>query len=219
MKTTKEKIHQITEQMFEESKQYRPKENSTDVVDYYQEMRSKASKSLSKPLLNGSTQKILFEVKQAVERLSEPYRRARDDSDRSKAVGDNERASIMQQQYMDEAFLPTVESLVMMNSPEEVLNSSKALAELDKYALVGAGRANGYTASFIRTLHARDFGNVLPTSDINVVDGVRRIRSMVAENNIRAAIHTAKKLKDFVDKGEYTASPEDYELLQKVALR
>ena len=187
--------------------------------DYYQEMRSKASNSLSKPLLNGSTQKLSCEAKNAVQSLLGPFNKATDDSERLDAVGDKERARIVRQQYMEEVFLPVVESLVMMNSPEELLNSTNALKELDKYALVEGGRGSGYTAAFVRTLHKEDFGNVLPTSDVNVEDGVRRIRELVAYGSIRNAVGVAKRLKGQVDKGEFTASPEDYDLLQRVALR
>ena len=215
-KALSKRVDKLNEQMFaDEENEQAP----AQPVDYYQEMRSKASKTLSKPVLNGSTQKILFEVAHAVEGLAGPFRKAKDDSERLSAVGDKNRASLMRQQYMTEVFQPTVESLVMMNSPEEILNSTKALKALDEYALVNGGRASGYTASFVKTLHSKDFGGVLPTSDVNVVEGVRRVRELVARDAIRSAIDTAKKLKDRVDRGEFTASTDDYDLLQKVALR
>lgn len=198
------------------------KEAPTEVkkaTDYLNKKEKERSDILNAPKLNGSTQKIAVDVAASLRPLAQAYKKARDDSDNLLRVGDKQRAKMVKEQYMSDVFLPTLESLVVTNSPEELLNSVKSLEALDKYVLIDGGSGSGYTASFIRNLHADDFGGVLPTSDSNVSRGVSEITRLVACDQIRSAIGLAAKIKSKIDDGEYTASDEDYEIIQKVALR
>ena len=100
-----------------------------------------------------------------------------------------------------------------------MLNSGRALSILDQYVFPMAGKSSGFTSSFINSLYQSDMGNVLPTSDADVQRYVQTIIRQVQNDQIRAAVGQAKKIKSLIDAGEHTASEDDYELIQKVALR
>lgn len=188
-------------------------------VDYYQKGADKRKEVLSRPRINGSTQKVLVDVCAVTSRLAPKYHKAKDDSERLAMLGDKQGARISREQYMQDYFLPSVESLVMTNSPEEVMNSTKALAEMDKLALTEGERNDGYTYAFISKLYQDGMGGVVPTSDVVVETAVREITRLVQNDQIRAAVGAAQKIKDNIDAGENTASEEDYQLIQNVALR
>ena len=115
--------------------------------------------------------------------------------------------------------MPTIEALVRENSPEELLNATNALAQLDNYVFTATGQGNGYTGALVASLYQSDMGNVLPTSDIDVQRTVQKLIGLVANDQIRSAVGMANKIKAKIDVGENTASQEDYELIQKIALR
>ena len=143
--------------------------------DHYQKRADARREALARPRINGSTQKVLVDVCAVASRLAPKFRKARDDSERLLAIGDKQGARISREQYMQDYFLPSIESMVMANSPEEVMNSTKALAELDKYVLTDGGRPDGYTYSFISQLYQDGMGGVLPTSDAVVERAVHEI--------------------------------------------
>lgn len=194
-------------------------ESANTPVDYYQSRSEAIRKANSRKFLNGSTQKVAVDVAAVADRLAPLYNKAKDDSERLARIGDKERSRICKEQYMRDIFLPAVESLVLSNSPEEVLGAIKSLDKLDKFALIEGGKANGYTAAFISRLHSEDLGTVVPTSDTNVTEGVRRISRLINSDQIRLATGTAKRLKERIDNGEITASDDDYDLIQRVVLR
>ena len=66
--------------------------------------------------------------------LAPAYKKARDDSDFFKKRGEEDRAEIVRNQYMEERFLPAVEAVIAYSSPDELLNCREALAALDQYA-------------------------------------------------------------------------------------
>lgn len=202
-----------------EGAQQAPVEPLPEPVDYLRQQQNQEYEYMKKPRLNGSTQKVSVDVNTAIAMLKPLFKKAKDDSERFTKVGDKEGARIAKEQYMRDVFFPTVEALVGENSPEEVINATKALKELDKYAFSAAGNSDGFTGSFVANLYQYDTGNVLPTSDIDVQRSLQSIVSLVQNDQIRAAVGLAKKIKDRIDSGEHTASKEDYELIQKVALR
>lgn len=201
----------------------KPKEQEVAVspkpVDYYRDAANKAFAFQQRPRLNGSTQKVNVDVRAVLDRLAPQYKRAKDDSERLARTGDKEGARIVKEQYMRDVFLPVVEALVRENSPEEMMNATRALSEIDKYVLDGIGRADGYTQALVASLYQSDMGNVLPTSDIDVQRVVMNLKRLVVNDQIRAAVGMANKIKAKIDAGENTASQEDYELIQKIALR
>lgn len=188
-------------------------------VDYLRQQQNRAYKYNKKPRLNGSTQKVFVDAHAVAELLKPQYQKAKDDSERLLKIGDKEGARIAKEQYMRDVFLPTVEALVGENSPEEVINATKALEELDKYTFTEAGSGNGYTGSFVMNLYQSDMGNVLPTSDTDVQRIIVSLVRLINGDQIRAAVGLANRIKKQIDSGEHTASEEDYELIQKISLR
>lgn len=188
-------------------------------VDFYKQRVDEQRKVSERPRLNGSTQKLLVDICAVTKNLMPKFNKARDDSERLARLGDKQGARISREQYMQDYFLPSVESLVMTNSPEELMNSTKVLSELDKMVLTDGGRADGYTYAFVSQLYKDGMGGVVPTSDTMVEDAVRKIVRLVQSDQIRTAVGIAQRIKDNIDAGENTASTEDYELIQNVALR
>ena len=116
---------------------------------------------------------------------------------------------------MQENFLPAVEIVVNSTSPDEVLNSEKALSELDKYALLeGAGK--GYTASYIRQAYGNVLGQKEGRSDASVRSEIIRMNMLLDDGQVRTAYGIANKLKDKIDKGEAQADDADYEMIGRV---
>lgn len=188
-------------------------------IDYLRQQENQAYQYSKRPRLNGSTQKVSVDARLTAALLRPHYQKAKDDSERLAKVGDKEGARIVREQYMRDVFMPTIEALVRENSPEEVLNATKALDKLDDYVFTAIGKSNGYTGAFVAQLYQSDMGNVLPTSDVDVERAVQSLIGLVSNDQIRSAVGLANKIKAKIDTGENTASQEDYELIQKIALR
>lgn len=222
MESIDDRIALITNQMFEESKAARPVDASEapQLVDVYQQKQDKIVETNKKQFPKGASQIANMAVTYVVDGhgadgLAHAYKRARDDSDSLKERGEKERAEIRRQQYMQEDFLPAVEIVVNASSPDDVLNSKRALEELDKYVLL-EGSGKGYTASYIRQAYGNQLGQVEGRSDASVKLGVQRINLMLDGGQIRSAVSLATKLKDQIDRGEKSSSDEDYEMLGRV---
>lgn len=119
---------------------------------------------------------------------------------------------------MQDWFYPTVDALIRLNSQEELLASQDALEALDALALVpGGGRTDGYTSVYVSNLYA-PAGNTYH-SDAQVRQAVGRIETLCAAGDIRAAVAVANRIRDKIERGDNVATPDDYELIQKVVLR
>lgn len=189
-------------------------------VDIYQQKQDKIVETNKKQFPKGASQITNMAVAYVVdghgaEGLARAYKRARDDSESLKERGERERAEIRRRQYMQEDFLPAVEIVVNASSPDDLLNSKRALEELDKYALL-EGSGKGYTASYIRQAYGDQLGQVEGRSDASVKLGVQRINMMLDGGQVRSAFSLASKLKEQIDKGEKSSSDEDYEMLGRV---
>lgn len=189
-------------------------------VDVYQQKQDKIVETNKKQFPKGASQITNMAVAYVVdghgaEGLAHAYKRARDDSESLKERGERERAEIRRRQYMQEDFLPAVEIIVNASSPDDLLNSKRALEELDKYALL-EGSGKGYTASYIRQAYGDQLGQVEGRSDASVKLGVQRINMMLDGGQVRSAFSLASKLKEQIDRGEKSSSDEDYEMLGRV---
>lgn len=190
-------------------------------TDLYREEEKARYEERVKNRPNGSSQMVKAVVKNViqgdsyVEGLARAYRRAKDDSDMLRDRGERGRAELAKQQYMEEKFLPAVESVIAYSSPDELLNCKDALTSLDEFAL-GVGVMKGYTAAYVRQAYKGKLGNVIGNSDPTVVDTVRRIKMLVGRDQYRTAIGLAEKLKKAVDNGENLASDDDYALLGRI---
>ena len=115
---------------------------------------------------------------------------------------------------MEEHFLPSVEMVVMASNPDEVLNAKEVLDAFDEQTFE---YGPGYTASYIRTAYGDQLGNASNQSDGYVKDAVQRLHYLANTAQIRAAYGLAKKLKEEIDEGEHTSSPDDYEVITRIA--
>lgn len=149
------------------------------------------------------------------EGLAHAYHEAKEDMDSLKERGERGRAGLVRQQYMQENFLPAVEAVVNSTSPDEVLNSKRALEELDKYALL-EGSGKGYTATYIRQAYGNQLGQQKGRSDASVRSGVMRINSLLDSGDLRSAIGVASDLKKKIDEGSAMADDIDYSLIGRV---
>lgn len=152
--------------------------------------------------------------------LAPAYKKARDDSDFFKKRGEEDRAEIVRNQYMEEHFLPAVEAVIAYSSPDELLNCREALAALDQYAL-GIGKTNGYTAQYVRSAYGNalgeDYSARTGKSDDYVTRIVYRIKMLADGGSNREAISLAVSAKKDIDEGAHIASDGDYALIGRVA--
>ena len=205
------------------SKKYyngRPKKEAPESIDVYQRNKDRiydvAQKSYPKgssAAVNMATYAVIDGV--GAEGLAKAYKRAQDDIDALKDQGERGRANIRRQQYMQENFLPAVEIIVNSTSPDEVLNASKALKELDKYALL-EGSGKGYTASYIRQAYGNQLGQKEGRSDASVRSEVMRINALLDDGQVRTAVSVANKLKKKIDEGLAQADDVDYDLIGRI---
>ena len=189
-------------------------------LDIYQRNQDRIRSMNRKKYPKGSSAAVNMSVYAVIdgigsEGLAKAYKRAQNDMKALKNQGENGRAELVRQQYMQENFLPAVEIVVNTTSPDEVLNSEQALKELDKYALLeGAGK--GYTATYIRQAYGNQLGQQEGRSDATVRSEVMRINSLLDEGQIRTAVGVANKIKEKIDKGEAMADDIDYDMIGRV---
>lgn len=193
---------------------------SPEPIDIYQRDQDRIYEVSQKSYPKGSSAIVSMAVASVVdgngaEGLAHAYKRARDDIDALKAQGERGRADLRRQQYMQEYFLPAVEIVINSASPDEVLNSKQALADLDKYALL-EGSGKGYTAQYIRQAYGNQLGQVEGRSDASVRSGVRRINALLDDGNVRTAFSLASSLKKKIDNGEAIADDVDYDLIGRI---
>lgn len=193
-------------------------------VDIYKQQTSRSRKEAKKTRPNGSSALVKAVARAVVEGdggegLARAHQRARDDSDLFKSRGEHDRSEIAKQQYMEEHFLPAVETVINYTSPDELLNCKEALSMLDKYVF-GTGNSTGYTASYIRSAYGdllgQDLDGRFGESDQAVKETVCRIKMLSGHDDIRTAIGLAKRIKKQIDDGEHLASDDDYALIGRV---
>ena len=190
-------------------------------IDLYRNNRRKQVANSRKEFPKGSRvivnaiTKMVIEGDGGREGLMCAKRKAEDDIEALKANGYKDRADLMKQQYMEEKFLPAIEVVIEYSSPDELLNNKEALSALDKMAL-GVGSMSGYTAAYVRQAYGNVLGQQHGGSDPTVRSEMRRIKSLVASDQIRTAIGMAQKLKKKIDDGEAMAEPEDYAVLGRI---
>lgn len=197
-------------------------ESEEESVDIYQRNVDRDTLVRRKSFPKGSSRAVdmsLYAVIDGVgaEGLSHAYHEAKEDIDTLKERGERGRAEVRRNQYMQEFFLPAVEIVVNSTSPDEVLNSKRALDMLDKYALVvPGGSGKGYTATYIRQAYGNQLGQQEGRSDASVRSDVMRINAMLDGGQTRTAVGVANKIKDKIDRGDAMADDIDYELISRV---
>lgn len=148
--------------------------------------------------------------------LSRHYKKEKEDSDYYKKIGDNKRAQMIRQQYMQDYFLPAVDAMVKLNGMEAVLNNQEILDTLDGLTLLDGTNGKGYTVSFIRSMYTPD--EMIERTDNEVADALKQITMLCEQDEIRAAKGLAQAIKQKIDSGQNIATIEDYSVIEKVAL-
>lgn len=196
-----------------------------ETIDLYERDASARRKESKKRRPNGSASRVKFIAKKIIEGdgsigLEKTYKKYKDTTEKMKKNGWKHRADIVKRQYMEERFIPSVETIIRYSSPDELLNCRDALSMLDKLAM-GEGRMSGYTESYVRSAYGdllgKDLDGRFNTSDPTVAGVVTRIRCLVGNDNIRAAVGLAEQIKKQIDNGEHIASDDDYSLIMDVA--
>lgn len=190
--------------------------NVPQPVDTYQQAFDERQAQF-KPRTQGARPIIRKYLPDVVDRIKDSYQKAKDDTEYAKKIGDTKRAQMIQQQYMQDYYLPAVDAMVRLASKQDLLSSQEALDQLDEFVLVEGTRGNGYTATFVEQMYEDGMQPIV--SDGVVRKTLGRINKLCADDQIRAAVGMARDLKQKIDSGENIAVPEDYEIIQRVALR
>lgn len=198
----------------------RSEQPSPESVDIYQRNQDRIYEVGRKAYPKGSSAVVGISVDAVLdgmgaEGLARAYKRAKEDIQALKDRGERGRAEIRRQQYMQENFLPAVEIVINSTSPDEVLNSKRALEDLDKYALL-EGSGKGYTATYIRQAYGNQLGQVKGRSDSFVRSKVAQLNTLLDEGEIRLALGIANDLKGAIDNGQAEADEADYELIGRI---
>lgn len=187
--------------------------------DLWQERQRTMQKQQSDQVY-GAKPKLGLDMNDLLDRgVKQAYKKALDDSDFLRSQGETQRARIVEQQYMQDWFYPTVDALIRLNSMEEVLASQDVLEQLDELVIGPTSGSNaGYTSVYVSQLYEPVASQIF-TSDAEVREGVRRLNRLCDDGQIRAAISFAKRLQQQIDRGANRAIPADYAFIQKIALR
>lgn len=188
-------------------------------VDMAQERR-RTARAMPRWRVHGAHPRLATHLQGLLDRgIVDAYKKTKDDSDFLREQGDTARAEMLEQQYMQDYFYPLVDALIRMDSQEELLASEDALELLDNLVITpGNGAKNGFTAVYVDTLYEPVDGREFST-DAETAEGINRMRLLVANDQIRAAVGLANKLQQRIMRGEGRATTDDYELIQRVALR
>ena len=214
------KIERATEDFFKTLDNGKGEEQETAPAsprDYYEEYNDLYSQKRDSG--HGARAKVAIDAEVILGKLPALYKAAKHESDRLMAQGEKGYAKMVRDQYMNEKFLPAVEALIRTNSVDSVMNATSILNLLDGYALIEGGSAKGFTRSFVRSLYGSEVGDSEPFSDSQTRECVRELKRLAAEGNIRAAIGKATKVLKKIDSGDQSANIDDYNLIQKIALR
>lgn len=168
---------------------------------------------------NGATRKFKMQAEEALDGLRNAHTRAKMDVDNAVQHGDKMRARLWRQQYMEENFMPALDTLVLLGSADELLGMGEILGEFDKLTMLDGVSGKGYTEALLRSLYDEQLGNKRSKSDALVVGELVEISKLAEAGNIRAAVGRANKMLDKINAGENAADDSDYEMLQKIAAR
>lgn len=205
----KKEAHEFNKKRFE--KQEEPEMASP--VDLYDQNRIKMREENKKFYPHGTSTLVRKIAEEVLGDLSRSKKKAEVDSDYWESRGDEERAKMVKDQYMEEKFLPAVEMVVIASTPDEMLNAKDILDEFDKQTFE---YGPGYTASYLRTAYGNQLGKTTNGSDGYTIDAVERIKSLADNSQLRSAYGLAKKVKKEIDNGSHMASDADYDIIARM---
>ena len=204
------KALEATQEPVEDQEQAKP-------IDYYQAMRNDAYEASQSPTVHGSPAQLPIIVDKMVEDFKQTdYNVNRNQYDHLREYEANDEAERLRQNYLVTEFLPLVESVVEIYGPSALLNSQKALDKLDEVALTPNGSGHGFTEGYLMQMHKGQTPRG-SRSDIEVSYGLAKAQDMANDGDIRGGIGLAKNLVERINRGELSASEEDYETLLRGA--
>lgn len=182
--------------------------------DYYQMQQNAAYEASQRPTAYGSPAEMGQVIDDMVTNTAEKYYNAyKNQYEHLIDANDYNGAKQMANEYMMYHGLPLVASLVEMYGADALINSRDALSKLDSIMLTGNGEGDGYTKAFLKQMYSQTLGTNGSTSDIEVTRGLQKAMGIADQGDIRSAVGLAKSLKEKIDRGELSASPEDYSML------
>lgn len=219
MDTTDEQIMSVTEEMFSQAAPGPAEQPQTaEPVDYYQMQENAAYEASQKPTAYGSPAQIGKIVNKMVDEFKQTdYNVSKNQYDHLLDVEAKDQAEYLRQDYMNKSALPLVESLVEMYGVDAILNNRDALSKLDEVMITGNGSGDGYTKGYLKQMHKQQLGTQGSESDIEVTYGLSRIKQMASNDDIRGSVVEAQRIKEKIDNGSLSASPEDYQMLLQVS--
>lgn len=186
-------------------------------VDLYQQGASQRREKLTSKG-RGASPRLALSLEQILAGpLPIGYKQAKHQSEQMEKQGDVRRSQLVKQQYMQEYYMPAVDALVRLSSPEQMLASEQVLKELDKFVLIPGSRGTGYTRAFVLSMYEE---GVQPAqSDHEVELAVNKVKQYCYDGLIRQAVGLADRTLSSIERGENYAIPEDFELLEQVSIR
>ena len=200
----------------EDTPQAAPLQRPVDTWQMYADARREYDRT-SFP--NGATKKYGMEAENALQALSGAYEKAKANIESAAKRGDKMRAKLWRQQYMEENFMPAIDTLVLLGSADELLSMKDVLDRFDEKTILDGVSGKGYTAALIRSLYDGQLGSTRAKSDALVKGAVVRASELADKGNIRAAVGLAGRMIQKIEAGENAADDYDYNLLQKIYLR
>lgn len=187
-------------------------------IDLYQAQRNAAYTASQKATAYGSPAQIGRIVDDIVGDFKQAYYNVSiSQYNHLKDANAPDQAEYMRQDYMVKNALPLVESLVETYGVDAILNNKDALKKLDEVMITGNGSGDGFTAAYLKQMHEQQLGGQASTSDAEVTNALRKIRSMADNDDIRGSVTEAKRIKEKVDNGQLSANENDYNLLLQVS--
>lgn len=208
------KIKAVNERMFDDSESAPEKQAFVDYYDQNRREHLQASK-IGSYGVRPYTKTIMKRL--STSPVVDAYKQAKDEAEYLEKTGDIQRAQLVRAQYMEDYYMPAVDAAVRLGSKRDVVNSRDILNLLDNLVLIKGVNPSGYTKSLVLSLY--DDTNSPTQSDIEVQQAVEKIRRFCDEGDISKAISIAGRIKDNIQNGNNIAIPEDYEIIQKVAIR
>ncbi len=195
-----------------------PDDSTQQPIDFYQAQQNAAYEDSKKARTYGSP----AEVNKIVNKLVDDFKQSsynvnKNQYDHLIDAEAKDQAEYLRQGYMTNAALPLVESLVETYGVDAILNNKEALSKLDEVMITGNGSGDGFTKGYLEQMHFQQRGEKGSISDMEVVNGIRKIKAMADNDDIRSSVSKAKSLKDKIDRGELAASEDDYNLLLQVS--
>lgn len=223
-------IENIRNSELKDVKANKEDEHETDgvgaqTIDDYSKQAFIRNRTLKKPVHHGARGKVFLftdllvngDKARRIKGLKKDYAEVKSEMSWNKDLRPELVAPIAER-YMEEKFLPVVEAIIMQTSPEELYNSSKSLALLDKYVILSAkSGGSGYTKQYIKTAYLdRGIFTSGEYSSPEIIEGIQKLRNLSSQVENRTVYLLAKRLKERVDTGKTMATGDDYALLSRI---